>query len=154
MFFEGLDNDHGRATGFAIVGAGGWIVVSDIGFCLLYIDTVIETFIADEVTQSLNIFDPDVIGEQAVVADAMEALRQHVDEKAPDKLIDRQGHGSVSITPLGTIVFPLEGDTAFIAGDEPAVTDGDPMGVARQVSEHGFGSGERTLGIGHPVDLV
>src|SRR6202048_3945186 len=48
-------------------------------------------------------------GEQAIVPDAMEALRQHVDQKAPDELIGRQRHGLVAGGPLDAIILVLEG---------------------------------------------
>ena len=108
---------------------------------------------AEEFTQSLQLLDAAVVGEQTVVTDAVKAWWQHVDEKAPDELGRGQGHRLVTITTFGAIVFPLEGDTALVASKQPAVADGDPMGVARQVSEHGLGSGEWPLGIDHPVDL-
>lgn len=159
MFFEDLDDDHGCATGFTEVGTGGGMVVRDNGFYFLCIDTrvidnVIGTFNVDEVTQSLHVFDPDVIGKQTVVTDAMKTPRQDVYEKAAHELIGGQGHGFVLMTPFGPIVFPREGDAAFVASDEPAVADGDPMGVARQVGKHGFGPGEGSLGIDHPVDVA
>ena len=158
MFFEGVDNDHGRTTGAAEVGTGSWVIVS--GFCFRCIDTrvidtsAIGTVIAEELTQPLNLFDANVVGKQSVVTDAMKAWRQHMDEKSSHKLVGGECQGFESIRPLGTIVFPLEGDAAFIVIDEPAVTDGDPMSVSREVGEHRFGSGERTLGIDHPVDLA
>ena len=77
-----------------------------------------------------------------------------MDEKAPDKLVGGECQGFVSMTPFGAIIFPLESDTALIAGDEPAVADGDPMGVSRQVGEHGLGPGKRPLGIDDPLDLA
>ena len=40
-----------------------------------------------------------------------------MDEKAPDKLVGRQGHGLVTMMPFGAIVLPLEGDTTVITGD-------------------------------------
>ena len=43
---------------------------------------------AEEFTQSLQLFDAAVVGEQTVVTDAVKAWRQHVDEKAPDELVD------------------------------------------------------------------
>ena len=101
----------------------------------------------------MQVLNPGMVGEQAVVTDTVEAGGQYMDKKAPDKLGYGQGHGLVAMTPLGTIVFPLKGNTVFIAGNEPAVADGDPMGVARQLDEHGLGSGERSLGIDHPVGL-
>ena len=76
MSFEGLDDDHGGTTGTADVGAGGWMIVSGIGFCFWRIDTrVIDAFIAEEFTELLYAFDADGVGEQAVVTDAMKAPR-------------------------------------------------------------------------------
>ena len=114
----------------------------------------IEGIVAEELPQSVQLFEPGVVGEESVVTDAVEARGQHVDEEAADELGRGQGQGLVTITPLGTIVFPLEGDTALITGEQTTVTDGDPMGVAREVSEHGLGTGERPLGIDHPVNLT
>ena len=121
------------------------MIINHVGFC-----DGIDDIVAEQFTQSLHLFDPGVVGKQPIVTDAMETWRQHMDEKAPDELGRGQGHDFVTITPLGAIDFPLKGDTAFIAGNEPAVADGDPMGVTRQVSEHGLGSGERSLGIDDP----
>src|SRR6266478_2814287 len=84
-------------------------------------------------------------GEQPVVADAMEALRQDVAEEAADELAGCEGHELVARTAVGTIVLVLEGDAALVAGDQPAVGDGDAVGVARQISEHGLGSAKRGL---------
>ena len=95
-----------------------------------------------------------LVGKQSIVADAVKAIGQDMQEKTPDKLIRSQGHGLVTIMLFGTIVFPLEGNTMFITGNQAAVGDCDPMGVALQIGEHGLRSGERTLGIDHPVDLA
>ncbi len=111
----------------------------------------IDVFFAEEFSQSLHLFDTNVVGEQPVVTDAMKAWRQHVDEKATDELIGGQGHGLVSITPLAAIVLPFKGDAVFVAGDESAVGDRHSMGITRQVSEYGLRSGEGALGIDHPV---
>ena len=78
MFFEGLDNDHGRTARFTDVGTCGWIIVSGLGFCFWRIDTsvndtVIEAFIAEELPQSLHLLETNVVGEEPVVTDAMEA---------------------------------------------------------------------------------
>ena len=127
MSFEGLDNDHGHTTGWADVGSSLQMVVNDICFW-----DGIEGVVVEEFTQSLQLFDPGVIGEQTVVTDAVEAGGQHVDEKAPDELVGGQGHGFVTITRPGAIVLPLEGDTALITSEQTAVGDRDPMSVARQ----------------------
>ena len=70
MFFEGLDNDHGRATGAAEVGAGSWVFVNGLSFWC--VDTGI---IAEEFTQPLQLFDANMVGEHSVVTDAMKAWR-------------------------------------------------------------------------------
>ena len=137
MFFEGLDNDHGRAAGPAGVGAGDGLIVNGVRFWC----KVIDVFIAEELPQSLHLLDPNVVGEQPVVTDAMKTSRQYMDEKATDELVGCQGHVLVSITPFAAIVLPLKGDTVLIASDEPAVSDRHSMGITRQVSEHGLGPG-------------
>jgi hypothetical protein len=49
-------------------------------------------------------------GEQAVMADAVEAGRQHVHEKASDELGGVERHGPEPIAPSDPIVLPSEGD--------------------------------------------
>ena len=68
MFFEGFDNDHWRTADLAGIGAGRWLIVNPV-CCRGGIDGII----AEELTQSLHVFDPGVVGEQAVVANAVEA---------------------------------------------------------------------------------
>ena len=41
----------------------------------------------------VEVVGADMAGEQAVVADAMEAFGQDVEEEAADELIDIEGHG-------------------------------------------------------------
>ena len=67
------------------------------------------------------------------------------------ELVCGKCHGLVAITFFGAIVFPLKGNSVFITSDEPAVADGDAMGVSSEVGEHGRRSGERTFGIHDPV---
>ncbi len=51
---------------------------------------------------------------------------------------------------IGTIVLPSEGDAGAVAGDQPAVGDGDAVSIARQIGQHGLWPAERALGIDHP----
>lgn len=94
------------------------------------------------------------VAEQAVVADAMEAARQNVQEKAPHELLRGEGHGLVACAALHPVVLPAEGDAALIMGDQAAVGDGDPMGVAGEIGEDRGGTGEGPLGIDNPLDLA
>jgi hypothetical protein len=65
VFFEGFDNDHWRTAGLADVSTGRWLIVNPV-CCRVGI-------VAEELTQPLHVFDPGMVGKQAVVADAMEA---------------------------------------------------------------------------------
>ncbi|CAE6908220.1 hypothetical protein R69749_08506 [Paraburkholderia domus] len=77
-----------------------------------------------------EILPPHGIGEQAIVADAVEAAGQHVQQEAAHELVRAQGHGLVAGAPLRAIVLPAEGHAAFIERNEPLVGDGHAMRVA------------------------
>ena len=47
---------------------------------------------SEQFAGSGDVVGTSATGEQAVVSDAMEALRQHVDQEAPDELVGRQRH--------------------------------------------------------------
>ena len=84
----------------------------------------------------------------------MKAAGQHVDEEAADELAGGQHHGLMPGSALGTMVFPLKGNLALIAGDESAAGGGHAVRVARQIGQHDLGSGEGAFGIHDPVDLA
>ena len=69
MFFEGIDNDHGRAAGLAGVRACRWIIVNDVCFWRNGNDGVV----GEEFTQSLQLLNTNVVGEESVVTVAMDA---------------------------------------------------------------------------------
>src|SRR3546814_6050773 len=81
-------------------------------------------------------------GEQAIVADAVESARQGVEQEAAEELVSRERH---DLLPSGAglaVVLVPEGDALLIEAEEAAVRYGDPVGVARQIGEHGLGPGE------------
>lgn len=82
--------------------------------------------------------------EQAVMTNAMETVRQGVHQKAPNELASLERH-RFAPTVLA-IILPAEGHTTIGQRDQPAVGNGDAMGVAREISEHLLGAGEWTLG--------
>ena len=55
----------------------------------------------------MQVFYPGVVGEEPVVTDAVKACGQHVNEKAADELVSREGQGLVTLTPPGAIILPL-----------------------------------------------
>jgi hypothetical protein len=64
------------------------------------------------------------------MADAMEAARQHVQEKAADELGGVERHGLEPVAAFDPIVLPLEGDALAVKRDQPGVRDRDAVGVA------------------------
>src|SRR5882672_7089794 len=77
-------------------------------------------------------------GEQAIVANAVEALGQDVDEEAADELAEVERHRGVPARSLDPVVLDLEGDTPLVERDQATVRDGDTVCVARQIGEHGL----------------
>ena len=94
------------------------------------------------------------LGEQAVVADAVEALGQDVDEEAADELVCCERHNLIAIGCFEPIVLVFEADSVFVERDQPAVGDGDAMGVAGQISQYRLGSGEGPFAVDVPSDLA
>jgi hypothetical protein len=52
-----------------------------------------------------------------------------VDEEAADELAGGECHDLLTITTFGTIILPAEGDAGAVAGDQPAVGNGDAVGI-------------------------
>lgn len=94
------------------------------------------------------------VGEQPVVTDAVKARRQHVQQEAAHELVGGQAHSFVARASMFAVVLPAEGDAAIVQGDEPGVGDRDPVGISGKVREYRLGSGERTLGVDHPLALA
>ncbi len=76
---------------------------------------------------------------------AVEPVREHVDKKATDELAGGQGHDLLPVASLCSVVLPFECDAGAIEPDEPAVRDGNPVGVARQIGEYGFRAGRKRI---------
>ena len=86
------------------------------------------------------------------MADADQALGQHVKKKSAQELICCKSHNL--LLAAMSIVSPAECHAIVLEGHEPMVGDGDAMGVARQVVENVFGTTEGWLGIYDPVLLA
>jgi len=72
-----------------------------------------------------------------------------VQEEAAQELIDGQAHDSLLVAVGG--VSPAKADVALGEGNESAVGGADAMGVSAEVAQGMFRSGERSLGVDHPV---
>ena len=62
----------------------------------------------EQLACSRDVGSPAAVGEQAVVADAVEAAWQHVDEEAADELVRCECHHLVPVAALDAVVFPFE----------------------------------------------
>ena len=60
-------------------------------------------------------------------------------------------HGLEPVAAFDAVVLPFEGDALLVELEEPGVRDGDAVGVAGEIGEHGLRSGERPLGEDHPL---
>ena len=58
---------------------------------------------------------------------------QDMDQKAANKLVGVERHQLVASVELGPVILPFERHALAIKGDEPAVRNSNPVGVAGQV---------------------
>jgi hypothetical protein len=73
------------------------------------------------------------VGQEAIVPNAMEAIRQDVEEEAAHELADRDAHDSVLVPAPLPILLPAEADVRLVEIKQAIIGDSDPMGVARQI---------------------
>ena len=59
------------------------------------------------------------VGEQAIVADAMKAGGQHVQQEAAHELLGRQAHRFVACASVFAVVLPAEGDAVIVQCHKP-----------------------------------
>src|SRR3954452_4476920 len=89
------------------------------------------------------------IAEETVMADAMKAVRQGVQQETPNELICRQGHHLALV--VMPVIAPAEADLLVRHVDQPAVRDGDAVRIATEIGQDRRGAGKGTLGIDHPL---
>ncbi len=94
------------------------------------------------------------VGKEAVVTNAMEAIRQYVKEEAAYEFGDRYSHGLVLMTATCPIVPAAETDVGLIKIEQAIVGDRDGMRVAREIGQDLLGTGEGLFGIEHPFGLT
>src|ERR1700685_4416755 len=81
--------------------------------------------------------------------DAVKAAWQDMEEEAADKRVRRERHDALPLGTIAAVVFVVEGNAGLVERNQTPVRDGDPVGIAREIGEHGLGAGERRLGIDH-----
>jgi len=91
------------------------------------------------------------VGKEAVMADALEAVGQDVEEKATDELLGLERH--VLDARAVPIVLPGERDVVVGDLDKAMIGDGDAVRIAAQIPENLLGPGKGRLAVDHPIDL-
>jgi hypothetical protein len=89
------------------------------------------------------------ITQEAIVANALKAVRQDMKEKAAEEFACGQGHELLLV--VMPIVFPAEGDGVLLQAHQPMIGDGDPVGVAAQIIEDLLGAAKGWLGVHDPL---
>src|SRR5437763_8375989 len=108
----------------------------------------------EQLTCSRDVLGTLAAGEQAVVANAMEAVGKHMDQEATDELVCGECHRLVSIAAFDAVILPPEGDAIVVERDQAAVGDGHAVGVARPIGEYSLGPAERALCIDDPFGFA
>ena len=148
---EDLNDDHATAT--ARTRIGECLRLTTAG-AVGVTGRVLWSRDVEQLTRSGEVLGAPAVGEETVVADAVETVGQDVDQEAADELVGVERHKLVASVALGPVILPFESDALAVEGDEPAVGNGDPVSVARQVGEHCVRSAKRPLGIDHPFELA
>ena len=73
----------------------------------------------EQLSRPLDVVRSDRAGEQAVVADTVEAAGQHMQEKAADELGGVERHGLEPVAAFDAVVLPSEGDAGLVERDQP-----------------------------------
>ncbi len=103
---------------------------------------------AEKLAATLQLLLAVSIAEEPVVANAMEPTRENVEQKSPDELVRREGHGFLLI--VVAVVSPVEFHLAIFDVDEPMIRNGDSVRVAADILHHLLWPGERRLGVDDP----
>ena len=149
--FEELDDDHVSAAAWTRAREGGRVVaITVIGIGSL----ALGLLATEQLAGACDVVGAGGLGEQAVVADAVQALGQDVNEEAANELVGCERHHFVTIGAFEPIVLVFETDSVFVERDQPAVGDGDAVGVAGQISQYRLGSGERPFAVDVPSDFA
>ena len=88
------------------------------------------------------------------MANAVKASWQDMDEEAADELVGGEPHDLLPRAAFGAVILVFERNAVVIAGQQAAVGDGDAVGVARQIGQHGLGATEGAFAVDHPFDLA
>jgi len=96
------------------------------------------------------------VGQESVIADALETRRQGMLQETADELLGRDGHHLLLLCgrPLDPVIFPGEGDLTVFQLEQAAIGNGHSMGVAAQIFQYALRPAKGSLGVHHPLGLA
>ena len=144
---EGFNDHHAPPTARAwrrfLVG-GAWVVV------IILVALHRRRGHAEQASAKCKLVGAMPVGKEAIVANAMEAIRQHMEEEPADELGDRDAHDFALVIATFPVVLPAEADVGVIEIEQATVGDRDTVGVAREIGQHLLGTGEGRFGVDKP----
>ena len=89
------------------------------------------------------------VSKKSEVADAHKTARQQVQEESAQELFDRQGHEPFLVAV--SRVAPAKGYVALGESNQPAVGNGNAVGVGTEIAQHMFWPAERPFAVDDPA---
>ena len=117
---------------------------------MLFCIVVIRFWNSKQIAAQLDHLRPVTVGEQAVMANAVEAIWQNMQQEPAHEVISRYSHGLAGIVAIASIVLPFEGDPTIFKFKKTAIGDGHPVRITGEIGENLFWPRERALGIDNP----
>ena len=109
----------------------------------------------EQLADACDIAGAGLAGEEAVVADAVEACGEDMHQEAADELVGIERHQLVvSLGTLEAVILPLEGNALVVERDQAAVGYGNTVGIAGEVAQNFLGSAEGMFAVNHPLAVV
>jgi len=94
------------------------------------------------------------VSQEAIVTNAMEAIRQYMEEEPAHELADLDAHDLALVTTTFAVNLPAEGNVGLVEIEQAAVGDSDPMGVACEIGQKLLWPGEGLLRVHPPFDAA
>ncbi len=82
---------------------------------------------ADQLPPARKLLRTMAVAEEAEVPDAVEPVRQHMDQEATDEFVGRERHRLLAI--VVPVILPVKADLTVIDGHQAVVGDSDTVGV-------------------------
>src|SRR5262249_419972 len=108
----------------------------------------------EQLACSRKVFRAGRLGQKSVVTNAMEALRQDVDEEAADELACGERHYFLARSARATKNLVVLRHAVVVEPNTSAIWKGNKVGMGREIAKEGLGSGERGLCVDIPFALA